>query len=50
MDMTGILTNVGSFVAVVGTNKVLSSVAILMIAASIGGLAFVTIKRFLRHR
>lgn len=50
MDMSDIITNVSSFVTVVGSNAVLSSVVILLISASIGTLAFATIKRFLRSR
>lgn len=48
MDMSAIITNVGSFISVVGQNAVLSSVIILLIAAAVGRLAFVTIKRFVK--
>ena len=49
MDMADIVTNVGSFVTAVGNNPTLSAVVILLIAASIGGLAFATIKRFAKR-
>lgn len=48
MDMTDIVTNVSSFVTVVGSNAVLSSVVILLIAFAVGRLAFRTIKRFVK--
>lgn len=48
MGMADIVTNVGSFVTVVGDNAVLSSVVILLIAAAVGRLAFRTIKRFVK--
>lgn len=48
MGMADIVTNVGSFVSAVGSNTVLSSVVILLIAAAIGRLAFRTIKRFVK--
>lgn len=48
MNIAEILTNVESFVTVAGSNSVLSSVVILLIAAAIGRLAFRTIKRFVK--
>lgn len=49
MDMSAIISSVGTFVTAVGANATLSAVVILLIAASIGGLAFATIKRFARR-
>lgn len=49
MNMSDIISNVGTFVEAVGSNSTLSAVVILLIAASIGGLAFATIKRFVRR-
>ena len=48
MDMAEIVTSVGSFVTVIGSNAVLLSVVVLLISAAIGRLAFRTIKRFVK--
>ena len=48
MDMSDIVTNVGTFVSAVGSNATLSAVVILLIAAAVGRLAFRTIKRFVK--
>lgn len=48
MGMAEIVTSVGSFVTAIGSNTVLLSVVVLLIAAAIGRLAFRTIKRFVK--
>lgn len=48
MAMSDIVTNVGTFVTAVGSNAVLQTVVVLLIAAAIGRLAFRTIKRFVK--
>lgn len=48
MNITDIVADIGTFVSVVGSNAVLSTVVVLLIAAAIGRLAFRTIKRFVK--
>lgn len=45
--MTDFLSNVGSFVAVTGTNSVLFSMAVMCITVAIGRIGFGAVKRFI---
>lgn len=45
--MTDLLSNVGRFVAVTGTNPVLFGMAVMCITVAIGRIGFGAVKRFI---